>query len=201
MLVYRPLQGTEADARKARVYLERGTRERPEDAALWLKYGEFLAYLAPSFLHDPAESEAWRREGAVAMTRAVELGADAERALSAASLLSQSGETEAAIRSLQRAYAFTEHPAMTAVHEAIGRKLETLQASHTIEAERAAMRAIDARWQRELPFLSRDQALLLGPVVDIARCAGVAASHRPECSREWGDLPGESDGAGPLPEP
>jgi hypothetical protein len=201
MLAYRPLLGTEADVRKARAYLERGTRERPQDATLWLKYGEFLAYLAPSFLHDEAERDAWRRDGASAVTHAVELGADADRAISAASLLTRAGQSEAAVSSLERAYAFSEHPAMAAVHEAIGRKLEGLHARQYLEATDAARRAIDERGGRELPFLTRDQYLLLGPVVDTAACAGVAASHRPDCDRGWGDLhagPRGESGAAPA---
>jgi hypothetical protein len=189
MLAFRPIKGTEADARRARAYLERGTRERPNDSALWLKYGEFLAYLAPSFLHDEAERDVWRREGAAAVSHAVELGADPDRAIAAASMMTRAGQTEAAIHALENAYAFTEHPAMAAEHEAIGRKLEALHASRALDAERAARRAIDERWQREMPFLSRDQYLLLGPIVNPARCAGVAASHLPECNREWGEAP------------
>jgi predicted Zn-dependent protease len=188
ILAYRPLLGTEADARKAREYLERGTRERPQDATLWMRYAEFVAYLGPSFLRDEAEQAAWRRDGAAAMGHAVELGADAERVLSAASLLSRSGQTEAAIRSLERSYAFTEHPSMAAVHEAIGRKLEALNASRAIESARSAERALDERWERELPFLRRDSYLLLGPVVDTAGCAGVDASGDPACRREWDAL-------------
>jgi hypothetical protein len=187
MLAYRPIKGTEADARKARAYLERGTRERPNDSALWLKYGEFLAYLAPSFLHDAAERDAWRRDGAAAVSHAVELGADPDRAIAAASVMTRTGQTEAAIRSLESAYAFTEHPAMAAEHEAIGHKLEELHASRALDAERAVRRAIDERWQRELPFLSRDQYLLLGPARNAPRCAGLAASHLPECRRDWGE--------------
>jgi tetratricopeptide (TPR) repeat protein len=185
ILAYRPLLGTEADARKAREYLERGTRERPQDSLLWLRYGEFVALLGPSFLHDEAEQTAWRRDGAVAIGRAVELGADADRVLSAASLLSRSGQTEAAIRSLERSYAFTEHPSMAAVHEAIGRKLEALHASQAIESARSAERVIDERWEHELPFLRRDTYLLLGPAVDTARCSGIDASRDPACRREW----------------
>src|SRR6202042_685051 len=84
MLVYRPPQGTEKDARMARAYLERGTRERPEDGDLWLEYGQFIAFIAPSFLKDPVDVARWRKEGAEAMGHAVELGGDPDRALTAA---------------------------------------------------------------------------------------------------------------------
>jgi hypothetical protein len=185
MLAYRPLQGTEEDVRMARAYLERGTRERPEDRDVWMEYGQFIAFIAPSFLKNQADVEQWRRDGAEAIGHAVELGADVDRALTAATILSRSGATEAAIRYLERAYAFTEHPSMASVHEAIGRKLASLQATGMREAADAAGRAINERWQAELPWVSRDLYLLLGPRVDVARCAGLAGADDPACIRDW----------------
>jgi hypothetical protein len=189
MMVYRPPQGTEADARKARAYLERGTRERPDDAYLWMNYGEFIAFIAPSFLHDDAEIARWRQDGAQAIGHAVELGGDPERALTAASMLTRVGATESAIRYLERAYAFTEHPSMATVHEAIGRRLGALQADGMRQAADSAARAIDERWQRELPFVSRDQYLMVGPSVDPLRCAGLEGADDPSCVRDWRDSP------------
>jgi tetratricopeptide (TPR) repeat protein len=185
MLAYRPLQGTEDDVRLARGYLERGTRARPGDAKVWMQYGQFLAFIAPSFLHQEAERDAWRKDGAAAMGHAVELGADADRALSAATMLSRAGATEAAIHYLERAYALTERPEMSEIHDTIGRRLAALEASALRDQADAAAHAIEARWRRELPFLSRDRYLLLGPAVDPGRCVGLAASDRPECIRDW----------------
>ncbi|MGO9835141.1 MAG: hypothetical protein ACLP1X_13090 [Polyangiaceae bacterium] len=185
LLAYRPLQGTDEDVRLARRYLEQGTRERPEDQRLWMRYGQFLAFIAPSFLRDHADADAWRRDGASAMGHAVELGADADNALSAATLLTNAGATQEAIRYLEHAYAFTEHPAMMDVHEAIGRKLATLQVTAMRDAADAAARAVDARWKREMPSVSRSMYLLLGPVPDPARCAGPAADDDAACARDW----------------
>jgi hypothetical protein len=185
MLVYRPLQGTEDDVRKARMYLERGTRERSQDAGLWMEYGQFLAFVGPSFLKQDADRDSWRKDGATAIGRAVELGADADRALTAATLLTQAGATGEAIRYLQRAYAFTEHPSMSEVHEAIGRRLGALQASAMRDAADATARTVNARWKRELPFVTRDQYLLLGPKVDVPLCSGRAAADTPACARDW----------------
>ncbi len=185
MLAYRPLQGTDEDVRMARAYLERGTRARPDDANLWMSYGQFIAFIAPSFLHDPDEVARWRKDGADAMGHAVELGGEPERALTAATLLTQAGSTQAAIRYLQHAYAFTEHPSMQQVHEAIGRRLTALEANEVRLAADAASQAIDERWQSELPFLSRDRYLLLGPSVDARRCAGLQGADDPACRRAW----------------
>ena len=98
MLAYRPMQGTEQDVRLARGYLERGTRERPEDPNVWLTYGQFIAFIAPSFLTVDAEKDAWRKDGALAMAHAAELGADQDEAISAASMLTRAGATREAIR-------------------------------------------------------------------------------------------------------
>lgn len=184
LLVYRPLQGTARDARDARAILERGTRERPYDASLWRRYGEFLAYLAPSFLSDPEEQKAWRKDGAAAMEHALELGGDPDALLGAAGVLSDVGERDAVLRFLERAYAMTEHPSMTAIHERIGKKLAALLGQMGDDRADALMRAIGERWQREMPAVSRDDYLLLGPAVDTARCAGLAGADDPACARE-----------------
>jgi hypothetical protein len=185
MLAYRPLQGTEDDVRKARAYLERGTRERPRDPTVWMECGQFLAFIAPSFLHDDADRDAWRKAGAQAIEHAVELGAQADRALTAATLLTRAGATDEAIRFLERAYAFTEHPSMNDVHEAIGRRLVALTNSARMAAAQEWARTVDERWQRELSYVPRDLYLLLGPKVDTARCSGLAAASDPACVRDW----------------
>ncbi|HLK37164.1 MAG TPA: hypothetical protein VKU41_10470 [Polyangiaceae bacterium] len=193
MLAYRPLRGTDRDARLARSYLERGTRERPDDSRLWMRYGQFLAFVGPSFLKDTQEKDAWRRRGAEAMGHAVELGADADRALSAATMLTRSGSTEAAVRYLEHAYAFTEHPSMTEVHEEIGRRLATLESTLEVGKMDAAARRINDRWQAELPVVSRDIYLLLGPAVNPAACAGVTSAAEGPCWRSWDEIVGQGD--------
>jgi hypothetical protein len=188
MLAYRPLQGTEDDARMARAYLERGTRARPQDRDLWMEYGMFVAFIAPSFLHDQAEVTRWRTDGANAMGHAVELGGDADQALTAATLLTKGGETKAAIEYLEHAYAFTAHPSMSAVHEAIGKRLAMLQATGAQEVADATVHAIESQWQAELPFVSPGKYLLLGPTIDAARCAGLAAADDEACVRNWREI-------------
>jgi hypothetical protein len=128
MLVYRPLKGTASDARAAKAFLERGTRERPDDARLWLRYGQFLAFIGSSFVEDPVERAQWQQEGAHAIGRSVELGGDPSRALSTVRILAEAGQAQAAIEYLERAYRFTEHPSMAEVHEAIGERLAQLRA-------------------------------------------------------------------------
>jgi hypothetical protein len=194
LLAYRPLQGTESDARLARAYLERGTREWPQDAHVWRRYGEYLAFIGPSFLADRQERAAWKREGAVAIGHAVELGADANGALEASSLLAGAGPaaTQEITRYLEHAYAFTDHPMMQELHEKIGRQLQQLEATIFRDAADKAARTIDARQQAELPYVRRDFYLLLGPIVDAPTCAGRAASddgaRGGPCARSWSDF-------------
>jgi hypothetical protein len=182
ILAYRPLLGTEQDVRLARSYLERGTVVRPNDSRLWMDYGQFMAYIAPSFLPDATERAAWRKTGARAIGHAVELGADAQRVLTAANLLDDSTD---AIPYLERAYAFTEKPEMAQVHEAIGQRLAALELSAMRDAADVAAQAITRRWQREMPSVTRDWYQLVGPVPDVARCAGLGRSDDDACARNW----------------
>jgi hypothetical protein len=122
------------------------------------------------------------------MGHAVELGAHADEALYAASLLSRAGATSATIHFLERAYALTEDPSMSEVHETIRRRLVGLEAHAMLEAADATAKIIDARWHQEMSFVPRDEYLLLGPVMDPVRCTGVAASRSAECTRDWASI-------------
>jgi hypothetical protein len=194
LLVYRPMRSTEVDARLARTYLERGTVELPQDARVWRRYGAFLAFFGPSFLADRDERAAWKREGAAAIGRAMELGADADGALEAASLLSGVGPaaTKEVTRYLEHAYAFTDHPMMQQLHERIGLQLQQLQATVIRDATDTAIHTIDRRQRDELPYVSRQSYLVLGPIVDVPKCAGRAASDDGAsggpCARSWAEL-------------
>lgn len=183
LLAYRPLRGTEDDVVRARAYLERGTRERPDDAKVWMQYGQFLAFVAPSFLQDPTMADAWRQTGAEAMAHAVELGGEPDRALSAATILTRQGAREEAVRYLSRIYELT--PESSDAHEAIGAQLAALAANVQRDQADAVRKAIDAEWHDQLPFLRRSEYLLVGPRVDPAQCAGLASRGDGACLRDW----------------
>ena len=183
LLCYRPPRGYEADARAARAYLERGTEALPNDPDIWLHYGQFVTFLAPSFLGAEVDRQAWRHDGAVALTHAVELGASMQSGIAASAILGDRfGEREASIRSLERQYVITDDEAYRL--EIAGR-LEILQASRASELGRDTIRAVEARWRRDFPFLDRGTYLLLGPTTDPLRCAGRAASLDRACARDW----------------
>ncbi len=187
LLVYRPLHGYEKDARLARAILERGTRERPDDWQVWLDYGEFVAYLGPSWMETEAERQRWRHDGALAIARAVELGAAPDRSLDVASTLRKFGERDAAIRELERGYALTDDPEKQAQIAASLAKLEAAGERDEIDRKR---RLIENDWRVSYPFVSRGQYLMLGPIVDPLKCAGPAEARAsawddPACGHDW----------------
>ena len=191
LLCYHPLHATEADARHARALLERGTRERPGDYVVWTEYGQFVAFLGPGFLTsaDAAEKDRWRRDGALALTKAVELGGDTTSAMIAATILGRSGEQKAAIESLRRTYMITDDPDKRAELAAKLARLEDVDRANEQreELERNA-RTVESLWRKDWPFLSRGEYLLLSPVPSPAACAGPASADDVACARDWGPV-------------
>jgi hypothetical protein len=185
LLLFTPTGGTAEDARRARAYLERGTRERPYDPERWLHYGQFVAFLGPSFLQDQKERDEWRRDGALAIAHAVELGAEADRSLAAVNILAKAGEKQAAIRHIQRAYALADDEE---TRRQLRIKLEKLQATHDAEA---ALSRVEGEWRARYPFVSRNAALLLGPYRSPAECAGAQSYRDPKCPHDWSAATGE----------
>lgn len=179
LLLYQYIPGEEPEARLARGYLEQGTKNRPFDHDVWLHYGQFLAFVAPSYLKDQAEIERWRLEGALAMSRAVDLGADEDRSLAATTILDRAGERKSAIRQLQRKYALTDDQE---TRKQIRFKLMRMQAD--VEAE-PAVEAVELLWRSRYPFLSRGEVLMLGPIRDPAKCAGMDSIATRQCPADW----------------
>ena len=180
LLLLTTVKTTDKEARIARAYLERGTRERPNDAEMWLHYGQFLAFLGPSWLSDEAEIEAWRRDGALAMVKAVELGADPGRSLAAITLLKKAGETKAAIAHLQNAYALANDD-----ETRLQLMLRFQQLGVSAMDADIARNTVDSEWQLSFPFVSRGTALLLGPRRSPITCAGPSSWSKKACPRDW----------------
>jgi hypothetical protein len=189
LLLFVPNGATEADARLARTYLERGTQRHPYDPHVWLRYGEFVAFLGPSFIKDQSVADQWRKDGALALGHAVELGADADHALAATTILSKAGERKATIAYLQRAYALTDNPE---TRRQLRLKLQKLEASNASLATEAAVETVEREWQLRFPFFSRGGTLLLGPHRDPAACAGPRSYGLKECPRDWSSAVGEA---------
>lgn len=192
MLVYRPPIGTAEDARKARAYLERGIAARPYDHKVWLQYGQFLAFLSPSFLKEQSEIDAWKRDGALALARAVELGADADTSLSASSLLAKYGQTDAAVKHLRRSFELSDDPE---TRRQILAKLERMQDSSVRQELAFGARYVERRRLREAPSVPPSVYQWLGPIRDPIAClddtesAACAATLTLAREREQGTSP------------
>jgi hypothetical protein len=190
ILIYQPTDtvhstGTEEDCRAARRFLERSTQEFPYDGQMWLRYGQFVAFMAPGFIKDEREVDRWRVDGAKAITRAAELGVSVDRTMAAASLLNRAGETRAAVSHLERAYALTEDPAE---REKIRVRLEALQQTVAVDEAARILKRVDTSWHRSMPFATRGAYLLMSPNPAMATCAGRDRATDLECLKSWAEV-------------
>ena len=115
---------------------------------------------------DEAEIDTWRRDGALAIARAVELGADPDRSLAASTILTKAGESKTTIRHLEHAYAMADDPETR--RQLLFRR-QKLNAS--LDSEQAISR-VERDMQLYYPHLTKGQALLVGPHRKISACAG-----------------------------
>jgi hypothetical protein len=180
LLVYGPTLGTAEDARDARKYLKRGTEARKYDHQVWLHYGQFCAFLAPAFLKDEAEINEFRKEGAFALMRYVELGGDADRSLSANNILKKSGgEKNARRQALRRAVALADDPE---TRRDLLFQLSQLEETPGGEED---VEIFEREWRRRYPFLTRSGVLLVGPGRIQPACVGAASFDEKRCPRDW----------------
>jgi len=181
-----------ADVLKAREILERGAKQLPNDAEIWLNLGQFVGFVAPpSYLADshPELAQQWRVEGAQMLARAAELGAGelsnvSWQAIGGASVLERAGEREAAIRFLERTRAVTDDPELRQyVEQKLARLLGERWAEGRLRVENAARDYALAT----LPALGRTSFAVLGPPYDGASCAGPERADEPRCATSWAE--------------
>ncbi len=172
----------------ARRILEKGVRELPNDGELWINYGEFLAYVAPSFLRNPQDAQQWRVDGARALVHAGDLGGSRSQyslwhAIAGVGILTKEGERDAMMAFLQRVFAITEDPEL---RDHIQMKLDRLAQGKFESNALTLSRAFDELWHRRLPFMSRTALRILGPDVPVWRCAGISDTEDlSACERSW----------------
>lgn len=176
-----------AEVVKAREIMERGVKNRPDDAELWLVLGQFTGFIAPgTYLTDPAEQKQWTEDGARFLARAAELGgADAKiswAALGGAGLLHRAGQRDAEIRFLRRALAVTDDDELK---DNLKQKLAKLLGEREYEAYVARDKEFGEKWRRDLPFVDKTMMLLLGPPPDTAYCAGGEHAEDARCATTW----------------
>jgi tetratricopeptide (TPR) repeat protein len=177
----------EEDYDKARQILERGLRELPHDGELHSTAGQFMAYLAPSRFKDPEKKKEWRLAGARILARACELvGNEAlpYHCITAADLFTRAGEREATIRFLERVLAVTDDEAVRDL--ALGH-LQKHIGEREHERVQQRMASFRERWGGDLPFVTKDHLLVIGPAFEPAACAGVVDAGNVECATSWRD--------------
>lgn len=174
--------------RRAWRILETGLDLRPGDADLWLSTGQFMAFIAPPWLDDPAEKAAFRALGARQLAKAAELADEhmesiSWQSLAAAGIFNEAGERQAAISYLERAYMMTDSEEL---REQIAMRLAGLKEDAELDRVRKVMDSFDEEWQRDLPFVSRTKLLVLGPKWEAANCVGKRASEE-GCAQSWAE--------------
>lgn len=172
--------------RRARQIQERGLKELPNDQELWSTAGQFITYLAPGQLTDPAEKQEYQAAGTRILMRACELIGSNDsipyHCITAANILNRQGDRVVARQFLQRLQMVSDDPKIQEMAAAYLKKVvgDPEQEEMAIRWER-----FRSRWKQELPFSSRAEVDALGPAFDSARCAGAARAITPECVSSW----------------
>ena len=190
LITLQPKVPGEQDYRDARRLQERGLAQFPQDSELWLIAGQFAAYLAANYVPE-AERDEFRLSGARKLARSCELVGSNENiphhCITAASLLNDAGQVDAAQRFLERVLAVSDDPEIRSL---AGGYLQHLVGEGSRARAEERLRRFRALWSKDLTFVSFDSLLLLGPGFDPYRCAGIPGRHTPGCAtsfRAWGE--------------
>jgi hypothetical protein len=186
LLTIQPKQSTEVHYDRARELLLKGTEALPYNQQVWFVAGQFIAYVAPPHLKDPDKKERWRLEGAKLLARACELATDNQRlphhCIVAASLLNKAGRLEAMIEMLTRTMAVNDDPEIQKLAQAQLAQLGDRQLAEERARRQAAWWEL---WRDDLSYVRKDQFLILGPELDVFRCAGSALHTHEGCDTSW----------------
>jgi hypothetical protein len=184
LIVYQPVGSpTPDDIRLARKILERGLEHCPFDGPLHMSAGQFMVFIAPQFLVDDAEKDAFRAAGANVLARGGELetvNSNVQwQAITAANVFARAGQRDAAINFLERVYAVTDDEELRKNIEGKLAVLRKEEVSARAEAQESAFREL---WKADLPFASRTELLVVGPPPRPAACAGARDGR---CATSW----------------
>ncbi len=188
---------------EARRILRRGMKERPSDYRLWITAGQFLAYLAWPHVGDVDEQRRWRLEGARALASACGMIGDDEflpfHCMTAAGQLSRAGEKAAIARFLERVLAISDDEEVRRYALAY---LEAYVGERERQTAEKRIKRLEALQREDLPFVSKDLYLALGPPFVAAQCAGLERTHDARCGTTWATyLEADMDAAVAVPAP
>jgi tetratricopeptide (TPR) repeat protein len=175
------------DIERTRMIVERGISNRPFDPEIWRNAGQFLAFTGPgTFIKDPEERNAWRRDGARMMAKAAELGGDVGgagwSAVASASILNRQGEREAAVGLIQRTLAVTDDEEL---RERLQAQLRAYIGEQKVEAYKKRQLELLNLSRNDLPFVGKLTMHVLGPPFDTAYCAGGKPETDKRCAITW----------------
>jgi tetratricopeptide (TPR) repeat protein len=173
--------------RRAAKIQERGLKELPYDQELWATAGQFMAYLVPGRLTDPAEKLEYERAGARCLMRACELIGSNENipfhCITAAQLLSQDGNREAARSFLERVLTVSDNDELRRLASGYLKAIQGEQEQARIA--RRDQRVLSQTLRDGLTFLPRVELDSLFPSFDTAVCAGRPPASKTECATSW----------------
>jgi hypothetical protein len=186
MLTLQSVPTPESDVVKARQIVERGLKEFPQDAELWLTGGQFVAYLGSSRLSDLEARKEWRLAGARMMAQACSMfdeRVSPRRCVGAVTTLTRAGERSAVIQVLERLLAVADDPDTRARAEAwLAVKLkEERQNLLVLRRE-----LVDKTREADLGWIDRSLYAVLPPPFQAPACAGAFGAE--ECATRWRDF-------------
>jgi hypothetical protein len=185
MLIFEPEPPRIQDYLRARDVLRRGLQNRPTDTELFHQVGSYLAYTAAPWLPTELAKE-FRLEGAKVLARACELASNDENVqygcMTSARLFDKAGERDAAIESMKRLLAVTDDPEIE--RRALG-FMRVKQGESEEERQKLRKDVFRRDWKKDLPFISKNAMLVVGPAVDVAYCAGAAHADDAVCAATW----------------
>lgn len=158
--IYRTGSVTVDDVRKATAYLERGARLFPDDGEIAWNLGATYLYELVPMLEDGPEKEEARRQGVEHLKVAVlHKAGPSWLVLTTATEMSRLGQHEQEISHLQSVYDQISDPALKQEIEA---RLRSLRGATYAEALRQTFIDLEARRQRDFPYLDSELFLLVG---------------------------------------
>jgi hypothetical protein len=167
---------------ETRFILANATVERPNDPDVWAAYATFMMFEGAQFLPKGDDKNEWRKQGALAAQRAVELGFMADNlAMSGVTYLEAGGLRDLAIAQLERNYALAPNDA---AREQIAAKLRRMQANSAIEKLNAGISRFLRAWQDDASFVPEGLFVQLGPRRDPFACTGKVGDD-PRCAFGW----------------
>jgi len=183
MLILSTVEMPRENLRIARDIQERGLKEYPSDAELWLSTGMFVAYMAIQRLPENEDKREWKAQGARMIQHACEIWPQNEQSpqvcLTSLNLFEKAGQTEAGIANMERLLAIAED---AETRSRAMSYLAQLMGERDARQREEIAGAIDELQFGDLPGLSRAQYQIMLPRSSVQSCVGLVVPWvAPQC--------------------